>query len=136
MADNVSVIRGVYDAFARGDVPAVLGTFDPNIEWSEAEHFPYWTGQPFRGPQAIVDGVFMRLGNDFDGFGVHVLRIVGTGDTVLSEVRYRGKAKATGKSIDVQAAHVWDLRAGKIVKFQQYVDTLAVSQATGITPKI
>jgi uncharacterized protein len=35
----------------------------------------------------------------------------------------------------VQAAHVWDLRNGKIVKFQQYTDTWLVAQVTGITPK-
>jgi ketosteroid isomerase-like protein len=27
------VVRGLYDAFGRGDIPAVLGQFDPAIEW-------------------------------------------------------------------------------------------------------
>jgi ketosteroid isomerase-like protein len=125
----------VYDALAKGDVPAVLASFDPNIEWNEAEHFPYWTGQPFRGPEAIVNEVFARIPKDFDGFRVDVRRIVGLGDTVLSEARYRGTAKATGKPLDAQVAHVWDLRNGKVVKFQQYADTWLVAQVTGTTPK-
>jgi hypothetical protein len=45
------------------------------------------------------------------------------GDTVLTEGRYRGAVKATGTRLDVQMAHVWDVRDGKIVRFQQYVDT-------------
>ena len=134
MADNAAFIKTLYDAFAKGDVPTVLGAMDPKIEWSEAEHFPYWTGKPFVGPDAIVAGVFARLGQDFDGFRVDVRRIVGLGDTVLSEVRYRGRAKKTGKDIDLQAAHVWDVKNGKIVKFQQYVDTWGSAQATGFTP--
>ena len=135
MADSVAVIRSVYEAFSKGDVAAVLAAFDPNVEWNEAEHFPYWTGQAFRGPQAVVDGVFARIPKDFDGFRVDVRRIVGAGDTVLVEARYRGTAKATGKPLDAQVAHVWDLRNGKAVKFQQYTDTWLVAQVTGITPK-
>lgn len=135
MADNVAIIRKVYEAFEKGDVPTVLGLFDEKIAWSEAEHFPYWTGAPFVGGDAIVQGVFARLGQDFDGFRVEVTRIVGGGDTVLSEVRYKGTAKATKKPVDAQAAHVWDLRNGKIVRFQQYVDTWHIAQVTGVAPK-
>ena len=137
MADNAAFIKtSFYDALAKGDVPTALAAMDPKIEWSEAEHFPYWTGAPFVGPDAIVKGVFMRLGQDFDGFRVDVRRIVGLGDTVLVEARYRGRAKKTGKDLDVQAAHVWDVKNGKMVKFQQYVDTWQVAQTTGVTPTI
>ena len=105
------------------------------VEWNEAEHFTYWPGSAFMGPQAVLNGVFARVGQDFDGFTVDVGRVVGCGNTVLSEGRYRGTVKATGKRLDVQVAHVWDVRDGKIVRFQQYVDTWQVAQATGVTPK-
>lgn len=108
---------------------------EPRKEHAEAEHFTYWTGGPFIGQQAVLNGVFARIGQDFDGFTVDVGRLVGCGDTVLSQGRYRGTVKATGKRLDVQVAHVWDVRDGKIVRFQQYVDTWQVAQATGVTPK-
>jgi hypothetical protein len=135
MADNVALIRGAYEAFAKGDVPAVLALLDPKIEWNEAEHFPYWSSTPYVGPQAVVQGVFAHIPEDYDGFRVDIGRIVGLGDTVLVEARYRGSVKATGTKLDVQVAHVWDLRDGKIVKFQQYADTWQVAQVTGKTPK-
>ena len=135
MADSVATVRSIYEAFARGDVQTVLGLMSEKVEWNEAEHFTYWTGGPFIGPQAVLQGVFARIGQDFDGFTVDVGRVVGCGDTVLSEGRYRGTVKATGKRLDVQVAHVWDVRDGKIVRFQQYVDTWQVAQATGVTPK-
>lgn len=113
----------------------VLGLMSEKVEWNEAEHFTYWTGGPFVGPQAVLNGVFARIGQDFDGFTVDVGRVVGCGDTVLGEGRYRGTVKATGKRLDVQVAHVWDVRDGKVVRFQQYVDTWQVAQATGVTPK-
>jgi len=135
MADSVGVIRSAYEAFGRGDVQTVLGLMSDKVEWNEAEHFTYWTGSSFIGPRAVLDNVFARIGQDFDGFTVDVGRLVGCGDTVLSEGRYRGTVKATGKRLDVQVAHVWDVRDGKIVRFQQYVDTWQVAQATGVTPK-
>ena len=62
-------------------------------------------------------------------------RIVGAGDTVLVEARYRGTVKKTNQKFDVQAAHVWDVKNGKAVKFQQYTDTWKVAELTGFTPK-
>jgi len=137
MASGASVIRGIYDAFGRGDVAAVLAALDENVEWYEAEHVTYWRGGPFVGPQAIVDGLFSKLGADFDGFRVDVERIVDAGDTVLAEARYRAKAaNGTGKPLDAQVAHVWDLRDGKVVRFQQYTDTWLFAEVTGVTPHV
>ena len=134
MADNASIVRGIYEAFGRGDIPTVLGMLDAQAEWNEAEHFTYWRGAPFIGPQAVLTGVIARIPQDLDGFAIEVGRIVAAGDTVLVEARYKGTAKATGKPIDAQAAHVWDLRDGKVVRFQQYTDTWQFAQATGVAP--
>ena len=45
--------------------------------------------------------------------------------------RYGGTYKASGGAMNPQAAHVWTLKDGKAVAFQQYIDTLAVSRAMG-----
>jgi hypothetical protein len=94
MADNVKLVKGAYEAFARGDVAGVLGVLDDKVEWSEAEHMMYWRGGAFVGPQAVLEGVFARIPQDFDGFRVDGQRIVGCGDTVLVESRYRTTAQA------------------------------------------
>jgi uncharacterized protein len=36
------MMRDVYDALGRGDMPAVLGAMDPGIEWREAEGNPQY----------------------------------------------------------------------------------------------
>ena len=135
MADNVELVRNVYEALAKGDIDTALGLMDDKIEWYEAEHVTYWSGAPFIGPQAVVKGVFARIPEDFDDFKVYITRVVGCGDTVLVEGRYRARAKATCKPLDVQVAHVWDFQHGKAVRWQQYTDTWQVAQVTGITPK-
>ena len=132
MAVNGDLVKNVYAAFAVGDVPAVLGAFDPEIRWMEAEGFLYAAGNPYVGPQAVAEGVFMRIVSDVDGFAVVAQNIVDGGDTVVAEGRYRGTMKATGTPVDAQFAHVWQFRGGKIVRFQQYTDTKQWAGAAGV----
>ena len=61
--------------------------------------------------------------SDVENFVVLPEHFIEGGDTVVVEGRYRGKMKATGTPVDAQFAHVWQLRDGKVVRFQQYTDT-------------
>lgn len=38
-------------------------------------------------------------------------------------VRYRGTGSATGRELDLQVVHVWDVRDGKLSRFRQFIDT-------------
>ena len=121
---DVRVIQSLYQAFGKGDVPAVLGSFTPDIDWRQAEGNPYQpSGEPWTGPNAVLENLFMRLGTEWDGFTVHPKRFHDAGGTVVVEGRYTGTFKPTKKSLDCQFCHVWTLRGGKIAAFQQYVDT-------------
>ena len=128
---NVALIRAIYDAFAAGDVPGVLGRMDPAMVWNEAENFPYADGNPYVGPEAVAQGVFLRCATEWDGFAVQVDEIVDAGDTIVAFGRYLGTYKATGKAQTTQMAHVWRVADGKAVRFQQYADTLGVARETG-----
>ena len=67
--DNVEFVKTVYEAFGRGDIPAVLAAMDPGIEWRAAEGHPYMpSGEPWIGPDAVLGQLFMRIGADWDGF--------------------------------------------------------------------
>jgi uncharacterized protein len=121
---NLELVQGGYEAFGRGDVPSVLALFAADIEWREAESNPYKPdGKAWIGADAIVENLFMRLGSEWDGFTVTANEFHDAGDTVVAECRYTGAYKATGKSINVQACHVWTFSDGKVTSFQQYVDT-------------
>jgi uncharacterized protein len=124
---NFDAVRGVYQAFAEGDVPSVLGFLSPDLEWTEAEGFPY--GGTYRGPDAVLDGVFMRLATEWDGFAAVPHEFIDGGDTVVALGRYSGTYKATGKGFEAEFAHVWKIRDGKAVRFIQYVDSLLVHRA-------
>jgi hypothetical protein len=131
MGKNSEIVKGIYEAFAKGDVPAVLGAFDSGIQWWEADGFLYADGNPFVGPQAIAEGVFQRIVTDVENFAVTPTNIIDGGQTVVVEGRYTGVLKATGAQVDAQFAHVWELQDSKVVRFQQYTDTKQWAEAAG-----
>ncbi|WP_324273577.1 hypothetical protein [Blastococcus brunescens] len=53
---SVQLMKSLYDAFGRGDIPTVVGAMDENIEWNEAEGSPWHPGHAFVGPQQVVEG--------------------------------------------------------------------------------
>ena len=133
MADNAALIQDAYDGFDRGDLAPLLGILDDNVEWFEAEHSTYWPGGAFTGPQALVEGVFARIAQDFEDFRIDVRRILPCDDTVVVEARYRAtSARASGKPLDAQVTHVFDFANGKLTRFQQYTDTWQFARLTGV----
>jgi outer membrane protein assembly factor BamB len=130
MTPSITFVRGLYDAFAAGDVPRFLSHLDPAVRWSEAEGFPYAKGNPYIGPDAIVAGVFQPLLSDWLDFRVEVVELVGGPEVVTMFGRYKATHARTKKALDVQCAHTWWLRGDKVVRFQQMVDTAAVAAAS------
>jgi uncharacterized protein len=125
--NNAEIIRSLYESFKIGDIPAVLGAFDENISWTDAEGFPH--GGTYIGANAILENVFINLGSEWEGFSAVPTEYVDGGDKIVALGNYSGKYVKTGKSINVPFAHVWTLAGGKITKFVQYTDTLKVSEA-------
>lgn len=127
MSENGKIVQGLYDAFARGDVEAVLGTLAEDCKWTEAAGFPY--AGTYTGPQAVLENVFMPLGADWDGFKVAPDAVVDGGDDVVATGTYSGTYKATGKPFEARFAHHWTLQDGKAVRFEQFVDSAKVQEA-------
>lgn len=120
---NMITINNLYNSFSKGDVPSVLGAMDANIIWNEAEGNKYADGNPYIGPDAVLNGVFGRVLAEHEYFNLDdiVLHEMYE-DKVLATLRYKAKNK-NGNEYDAQVAHLWTLKDGKIIAFQQFVDT-------------
>jgi uncharacterized protein len=131
--DNVSLVKNLYAAFGRGEIPTVLEAMSADIKWHQAESNPYMpSGEAWVGPDSVLNNLFMKLGTEWDGFAVHPKSLHNAGGSVIVEGRYSGKYKPSGKSMDVQFCHVWDINNGKVTKFQQYVDTAKIQDVMGL----
>ncbi len=127
--ENVNTVRGMYDAFATGDIPTIIAALDPNVQWWEAENFIYADGNPYAGPDAVLSGVFMRIAEEWDGFAVSPENVLDAGDTIIGHGHYIGTFKKNGASVRAQFAHFFTFENGKIMKFQQYTDTAQFAKA-------
>jgi ketosteroid isomerase-like protein len=123
---SVEFVEGIYGAFGRGDVPSVLGAFADDIEWYESEGMPY--GGLHRGGEAVAQNVFGPITDDVEGFAVTPEELMASGGTVAAVVRYTGTGKATGKTLDLPAVHIWDIRDGKAARFRQFIDTVKFAE--------
>ena len=112
--ENIELMRELYGAFNRGDVAAVLRRMDEHIIWQEAD------GDAYIGPQAVLDGLFNNLGNNWDEFRVTPEEFLDAGDHIVALGSYAGLNKATGAPLHLPFAHVWELRGGKLTRFQEY----------------
>ncbi|MEE4152637.1 MAG: nuclear transport factor 2 family protein [Erythrobacter sp.] len=128
---NAHLVETMYAAFASGDIPGVLALLADDIEWHEAEGNKLADRSPYVGPQAVLEGVFERLAEDFEEFAVEIDTILEQGDLVVTQGRYRAKARGSGVTINPKIASFWTVRDGKIAAFQQHVDTLILSKAIG-----
>ena len=127
---NVKTIESLYAAFAVGDVPKVLAGLDEEVVWNEAEGNMYADGNPYVGPQAVLNGIFARIGADYEYFNLVNIELHDmSNDKVLATLRYQAKLKNNRATYDAQAAHLWTLKNEKVIGFQQYLDTKKVADA-------
>src|SRR5262245_43713186 len=128
MASNVEVIKALYESFAKGDIGAVLGAFDQNIDWQEPESLPF---ENQIGPQAVAENIFSRIIELVPNFAVTPSEIHDEGDVVFGIGTYRGTGAATVKDFQTPFVHVWRLKDGKITGFRTFTDTHVWVQALG-----
>ena len=121
MSEHTAAVKAIYAAFAAGDIPSVLGALAPDVEWTEALGGPY--GGVFIGPGAVLEGVFMKIGGEWDGFTAVPAEFVSEGDTVVALGTYAATFKGTGKSFTAPFVHVWKFRSGLAASFHQHTDT-------------
>lgn len=119
---NADLVRRSYDAFARGDLDAVVADMADDIEWQQAQGLPH--GGTYRGLAEVRENVFDPLDRDWwSAFSATPAEFLEAGNEVVVLGRYRGTAMQTGKTLDVPFVHVWSLRDGKAWRFRQYLDT-------------
>lgn len=126
-SQNVELVKSIYEAFGKGDMPAVFGAMTEDIEWHEAEGMPY--GGVYHGSDEIAQNVFGPIVEDLPDFAVAAEEFMASGSTVAAVIRYSGTAKTTGTTLNLPAVHVWDIRDGKVVRFRQFVDTVKFREA-------
>jgi uncharacterized protein len=122
---NIELAKAGYAAFGRGDIPGLLALLDANVEWKTPGASDLPTAGTRRGPAEVAD--FFRILNelaDFEHFEPQTFLADGDRVVVLGIDRLKIKG-GSGKSLSEAWCHVFTVRGGKIVAFEEYFDTAA-----------
>ncbi len=128
MRTAYQIVSDHYAASARHDLDGMLADLAADAQWVEMETSAY--AGTHVGREQIVAKVFAPIGADWEGFAFTLERLIDGGDTVVALGYYSGTFKATGKPMRARVAHVWEVEGGRIRRFEQFADTLALERAT------
>lgn len=122
---NLEIIQSVYAAYARRDFAAFYALLDPDIEVRQTRQLP-WGGE-YRGYDQ-VRGLFTKVAELTETTPTPE-EYVESGETIVAIGRLSGRAKLTGKAIDVRVVHAWTLRDGRVIRYDAYMDAPAMLEA-------
>lgn len=115
---STEILRSAYDAFAAGDVAAVLAVFSDDIAWHISGRSPL-AGE-YTGHEEIL-GFFEDLGARSDGtFSLDVHDILDNGADTAA-VLVTEQARRDDAQLNVEAVHVWRFTDGKATRFQAFM---------------
>jgi uncharacterized protein len=129
--DNLDVVRRGYDAFGRGDINALLELFDEQIRWVTPGPPELATSGQRTGRQAVAE-FFGTVNEVFDIQRFQPKEFIAQGDRIVVLGDETSRLKATNKMIELDWVHVFTMRNGKVVAFQEFFDTAAVVAAMSI----
>ena len=125
MSTPTETVKKFYNRLAAGDAPEIMALMTDDIEWITMLDF-HLDG---RGPQQVAAKVLTPLMQEWESFAPTPTEFIEAGDKVISLGTFTCVHRTTRKRADSTYAHVWDVRGGKIARFRQYIDTLAIAEA-------
>lgn len=125
---NLEIVRSTYEGKTSEENGRNLAKYvAENITWTEAKGFPY--AGTYIGLESITKNVFSRLGSEWTDYKFTPEDYVAGEDKVVAYGTYTGTYNASGRYFEARVAHIWKLKDGKIISFEQFVDSQTVNNA-------
>lgn len=128
--DNVEVVRNLYAAFGKGDVPAILAALTPEtrMHHSGSSDTVPWGSRTHTGAEEWGK-FFSELNEALEPEAFEAEQYIAEGDRVVALGRYRFRARATGKSFESHWAMAWTFKDGQPIDVRVFEDTEAQANA-------
>jgi uncharacterized protein len=125
---NKQLVMQAYEMYRNKDIKGILALCDDKVEWigQESEFIPF-AGRHHGKDQ--VAQFFSKLEQSQDAIRFEPRDFIADGDKVAVTGGAAWHVKATGQTYDSPWAHVFTLRNGKIVRFEQFNHTAAAEAA-------
>ena len=116
------ILRGSYEALARGDAGPLLGMLPPEFEWTEPEIAGYPLSGVHRGATGMAKGFLAPLAELLDGLTFELNEVVAAWDREVVTGVMRGRPAGSNVESELPFAHVWELASGVPVRATGYFD--------------
>ena len=126
--EPVEIVKQCYDAFARGDIPALLSRVSPDVSWID----PGFPDVPYAGVRRGHDGVadfFRSLRTHVEFSSFEPTQFVASGAEVVVFGEFTGVDRHAGGRFRSDWAMRWRVENGLVTLHQSYVDTCAIARA-------
>ena len=137
MTDHLGTITKIYDAFGRGDVPAILECLADDVAWEAwADNSAQSRGVPWLRPRKGRAGAaefFQYVGTQMEVLDFRVLSMMAGPNQVAVEFVIEAKIASTGGHYRDEEMHLWTFNEqGKVVRLRHYTDTAKHIRAAGL----
>jgi ketosteroid isomerase-like protein len=128
--ENVEIVRGLYEAWNRGDYAGALALIDPEIDIEQARQGSLAVGT-YRGHAGLYQ-LLEDFWNQFDDRHSMVQETISAGDEVFVSVRFHGRGRSSGVEVEMRHCHLWTLRNGRVVRWRLFSTRREALEAAGI----
>ncbi len=125
---NIKIVRQLYNAFMKKDIPAILRLLSEDVEWGEPENPYNPAGGTRRGHSGFME--WINIGRDAEDILILEPKQFLTDDDSVAVTGYiKCRAKPTGKVYESDFVHLIKFQENKICKFQEFFDTYIAGEA-------
>jgi ketosteroid isomerase-like protein len=131
-ADNVALVRQMYEWFAARENAKPFEVYDADVEW-DGSRFPMLGFEPvYRGHEGVR--AFWRQWLDaWESIEFRVDELIDAGDDVVAMLLQVNRGRASGIEVpQFDWAQVWTVRDGKIVRVRMFRDRNEALRAVGL----
>jgi ketosteroid isomerase-like protein len=125
--ENVELVRRGYEAYARGDLPAMLADLDPGITTYREDP----DGATFHGSDGLLEAIAEWV-EDFEEFTLTPEEFTDADDRVLVRVHQTAVGERSGAPIEATFWFVHTVRDGKITRLDMFANRAHAFDAAGI----
>jgi ketosteroid isomerase-like protein len=108
--ENVEIVRGMYEAFNRGDVASAMGSLHPDAELHQPPEVPDADSYYGRDEWARGFGLWLSA---FDEPRFEPQETTELGDWVIMRVLVAGRGKSSSVESTAEFFHAWSVLDGK-----------------------
>ena len=118
-AQSLRVVRAHYEAFARGDIGAIVAGLDPEVTITVHDEHGKPASDPLRGLEA-ARSFFDDINAAVTDPTVEIDRLRADGNRVLAHLRLGGTVRETGATGDIPAVHLFSVHGGLITEIRTH----------------